>query len=70
VQSSSQALRGERTRSLAGAIKLNELDDPEVDDLLDDLGEQALKSVGKAVIVPAERMPTKTGLPLSISIDL
>jgi hypothetical protein len=35
---------------------------PEVDDLLDDLGELALKKGGQVVIVPQERMPTKTGI--------
>jgi hypothetical protein len=45
-----------------GAIKLDDLEDPEVDDLLDDLGERALKAGGEVVIVPAERMPTKTGI--------
>ncbi|MCE7902709.1 MAG: hypothetical protein DYH20_08680, partial [Gammaproteobacteria bacterium PRO9] len=38
-----------------------ELDNPEVDDVLDDLGEYVLKSGGEVVIVPAERMPTGTG---------
>jgi hypothetical protein len=33
-----------------------------VDDLLDDLGERALKAGGEVVIVPAERMPTDTGV--------
>lgn len=45
-----------------GAIELDDLDDPEVDDLLDDLGERALKAGGEVVIVPAERMPTKSGI--------
>jgi Bacterial archaeo-eukaryotic release factor family 3 len=43
-------------------IELNDLDDPEVDDLLDDLGERALKAGGEVVVVPAERMPTETGI--------
>lgn len=34
---------------------------PEVDDVLDDLATSALK-MGQVVIVPAERMPTKTGI--------
>lgn len=38
-----------------------ELDNPEVDDVLDDLGEYVLKSGGEVVIVPGERMPTGTG---------
>jgi hypothetical protein len=45
-----------------GAIRLDDLCHPEVDDLLDDLGEQTLRTGGEVVIVPAERMPTQTGL--------
>jgi Bacterial archaeo-eukaryotic release factor family 3 len=48
--------------AVTGAIKLDDLDDPEVDDLLDDLGERALKAGGEVVVVPAERMPTETGI--------
>lgn len=39
-----------------------ELADPRTDDLLDDLAELVLKTGGQVVIVPAERMPTKSGL--------
>lgn len=39
----------------------DDLADPEVDDILDDLGEHVLKAGGEVVIVPAERMPTLTG---------
>lgn len=45
-----------------GAIKAKDLADPKVDDKLDDLGELVLKTGGQVVIVPTERMPTKTGL--------
>lgn len=45
-----------------GAIEFAGLDDPGVDDLLDDLGEHALKTGGEVVIVPSERMPTDTGI--------
>lgn len=44
-----------------GSIEFGRLDDPSVDDLLDDLGEHALRTGGEVVIVPAERMPTDTG---------
>ncbi len=44
-----------------GKIIPGELADPEVDDVLDDLGERVLKAGGEVVIVPAERMPSKTG---------
>jgi hypothetical protein len=33
-----------------------------VDDLLDEVSEHALKTGGEVVIVPAERMPTDTGV--------
>lgn len=45
----------------AGTIRLAKLDHPRMGDLLDDLGEQTLKTGGEVVIVPAERMPTGTG---------
>jgi hypothetical protein len=35
---------------------------PEVDDLLDDLGELVLKRGGRAIVIPSERMPTRTGV--------
>lgn len=44
-----------------GQVTVGKLDDPEVDDLLDDLGELVLKAGGNVVMVPAERMPTTTG---------
>ena len=44
-----------------GKITLDDLTDPVVDDVLDDLGEYVLKAGGEVVIVPAERMPTQTG---------
>ena len=47
---------------VSGAIQFAEPGDPMVDDLLDDLGEHALRSGGQVVIVPAERMPTDTGI--------
>lgn len=34
---------------------------PGVDDVLDDLGEIVLKKRGEVIVVPSERMPTKTG---------
>jgi hypothetical protein len=39
-----------------------ERDEPEVDDRLDDIAEQALKNGGQVVVVPAARMPTRTGI--------
>jgi hypothetical protein len=47
---------------VSGALEFAPLDDPGVDDLLDDLGEHALKVGGEVVIVPAERVPSDTGI--------
>lgn len=46
----------------SGAITLGKLDDPQVDDLLDDLGERVPATGGEVVVVPTERMPTDSGL--------
>lgn len=46
----------------SGRITVGDLDHPEIDDVLDDLGELVVKAGGEVVIVPAERMPTKTGI--------
>jgi len=51
-----------RFDSETGTLEFAPLDDPAVGDLLDDLGQQALKTGGEVVIVPAERMPTDTGI--------
>lgn len=51
-----------RLDTATGRIERDSLADPEVDDLLDDLGELVLKMGGEVVVVPAERMPTPTGL--------
>jgi hypothetical protein len=44
-----------------GAIEFDALEDPEVDDLLDDLAETVLARGGEVVVVPADRMPGPTG---------
>ena len=51
-----------RINAATGEIEFDKLAHPEVDDLLDDLGMLALKMGGQVVIVPTERMPTKTGI--------
>jgi hypothetical protein len=51
-----------RIDSMSGRIELGELAHPEIDDLLDDLGELVLRKGGQIVIVPAERMPAQTGI--------
>ena len=51
-----------RIDAAAGDIAFDDPAHPEVDDVLDDLGEMALKMGGQVVIVPTEQMPTKTGV--------
>jgi hypothetical protein len=51
-----------RIDAATGQIEFADLADPEVDDLLDDVGEWVLKMSGHIVIVPGERMPTRTGI--------
>lgn len=45
-----------------GRFELADLSHPQVDDLLDDLGELVEKRGGRVLVIPAERMPTRTGL--------
>lgn len=45
-----------------GEVELAELEDPEVDDMLDDLGELVLKKGGRLHFFPRDRMPTSTGI--------
>lgn len=45
-----------------GEIEFDDLEDPDVDDVLDDLGTLALEKGGNVVIVPTERMPTTSGV--------
>ena len=51
-----------RLDGTTGAVMLDDIDDADVDDVLDDLGEQVLKNGGDVVVVPAERMPSSTGV--------
>ncbi|GJQ59154.1 MAG: hypothetical protein D8M57_07075 [Candidatus Scalindua sp. AMX11] len=51
-----------RFDAMTGEITYDDLSDPAVGDLLDDLGQIVLKLGGQIVIVPAERMPTDTGI--------
>lgn len=45
-----------------GRIEVADLSHPQVDDLLDDLGELVEKMGGRVLVIPAERMPGRTGL--------
>jgi len=48
--------------SETGDIEKGDLDHPEMDDLLDDLGELVTKMGGKVMVIPPEKMPSKTGV--------
>jgi hypothetical protein len=50
-----------RIDGASGEIAPGDLADPQVDDVLDDLGEYVLRKGGEVVIVPAERMPSRSG---------
>ncbi|NYT76476.1 hypothetical protein H0A71_05675 [Alcaligenaceae bacterium] len=45
-----------------GAVQFDKQEDPKVDDMLDDLGEQVLRTGGEVIMVPTERMPDASGL--------
>lgn len=51
-----------RIDAVTGAVEADELSNAGVDDVLDDLGEIVLRAGGQLVVVPAERMPTSTGV--------
>jgi hypothetical protein len=36
--------------------------DPQADDVLDDLAETVVRMKGEAIVVPAQRMPSRTGV--------
>jgi hypothetical protein len=45
-----------------GNIEKGEIENPEVDDLLDDIGELVTKMGGRVKVIPAEYMPTDSGI--------
>lgn len=51
-----------RLDGATGRVELANLSDPDVDDLLDDLGELVAKKGGTVLVIPTERMPSSTGL--------
>jgi peptide subunit release factor 1 (eRF1) len=51
-----------RMDSATGQIELGELTDPGTDDLLDDMAELTLRAGGQVVVLPADQMPTDTGV--------
>lgn len=52
---------GGRLDAATGELELNDLNHPEVGDLLDDLGEMVSSKGGQVVVIPCEHMPTETG---------
>ncbi|MDN3687662.1 hypothetical protein [Cyclobacterium jeungdonense] len=50
------------TNLVTGNTQKKDMDNPRVDDLLDDMSELVLKMGGKVVVMPPENMPTDTGL--------
>lgn len=50
------------TNLVTGNTQQKDLTNPRVDDLLDDMGELVMKMGGRVMVVPAERMPSETGL--------
>jgi hypothetical protein len=51
-----------RLDGATGRVEPANLSDPHIDDLLDDLGELVAKKGGTVLVIPAERMPSRTGL--------
>lgn len=50
-----------RIDAATGKLQFTDLSHPEVDDLLDDLGEMVSSKGGQVLVIPSEQMPTKTG---------
>lgn len=50
------------TNLITGNTQKKDLENPKVDDLLDDMGELVIKMGGQVVVLPQEKMPTDTGL--------
>jgi hypothetical protein len=51
-----------RLDGATGRVELDDLSHPQVDDLLDDLGALVAKMGGRVLVIPAEKMPVRTGL--------
>lgn len=51
-----------RIDTQTGKIEPGDLSDPETGDVLNDLAEMVLRMKGEVVVVPAERMPSSTGV--------
>jgi len=58
----SDRLIGGRLDTASGRVVLSEMSDPQVDDVLDDLGELTAKFGGRVMVLPSAQMPGPTGL--------
>ncbi|PKP06772.1 MAG: hypothetical protein CVU10_04225 [Bacteroidetes bacterium HGW-Bacteroidetes-5] len=50
------------TNLVTGNTQNKDLTNPKVDDLLDDMGELVMKMGGEVMVLPTDKMPSKTGL--------
>ncbi|MDA3943852.1 MAG: hypothetical protein PF694_09990 [Bacteroidetes bacterium] len=50
------------TNLVTGNTQKKDMSNPRVDDLLDDMGELVIKMGGQVMVIPADKMPSKTGL--------
>jgi hypothetical protein len=50
------------TNLVTGNTQKKDMSNPKVDDLLDDMGELVIKMGGQVMVLPAEKMPSETGL--------
>jgi len=50
------------TNLVTGNTQNKDLQNPKVDDLLDDMGELVVKMGGQVMVLPADKMPSETGL--------
>jgi hypothetical protein len=50
------------TNLVTGNTQKKDMINPKVDDLLDDMGELVIKMGGQVMVLPAEKMPSETGL--------
>jgi hypothetical protein len=47
---------------VTGNTQKKDLSNPDVDDLLDDMGELVIKMGGQVIVLPIDKMPSETGL--------
>jgi hypothetical protein len=50
------------TNLVTGNTQKKDLSNPDVDDLLDDMGELVIKMGGQVIVLPIDKMPSETGL--------